>query len=114
MGRDWNGETGATVPGSLPDWRRCSGVRRIRKGHAYLCDECGTRTGTSKALHPGESAEEVARRLLKDKVGKKDHEDSGRRDGRFGQLFPWAQSYRAPFGYWMGRLKFAAEVLVLA
>ena len=40
------------------------------KGHVYLCDERGVRTGTSKALRPGESAEEVARRLLKDEVGK--------------------------------------------
>jgi hypothetical protein len=41
------------------------------KGHVYLCDERGVRTGTSKALRPGESAEEVARQLLKDEVGKK-------------------------------------------
>jgi hypothetical protein len=38
----------------------------------------GTRTGTSKALRPGENAEEVARRLLRDEVGRKRSSDFNR------------------------------------
>jgi hypothetical protein len=48
------------------------------KGCVYLCDARGTRTGTSKALRPGETAEEVARRLLKDDAGRKRWSDFNR------------------------------------
>jgi hypothetical protein len=47
-------------------------------GHVYLCDERGVRTGTGKALRPGENAEEVARRLRKDEFGKKRWSDFNR------------------------------------
>jgi hypothetical protein len=47
-------------------------------GKVFLCDAAGVKTGTSKALRPGDIAKEIAVRLLRDETGKRRWSDFNR------------------------------------
>jgi hypothetical protein len=61
----------AAPGGRYPDGLVEHGYIYAEKGHVCLCDERGTRIGASKTLRPSENAEEVARRFLRNEVGRK-------------------------------------------